>query len=113
MKKPATTNETFSEFNVSDYLNTKEDAENYLREVIAEADGIEDEDEATSLIVTALGEVAKAQKKMTSIADRANVGRSSLYKSLKKGANPSFRTVYSALRELFGGASPLLPRQIA
>ncbi|WEV41760.1 hypothetical protein OZX57_07300 [Bifidobacterium sp. ESL0682] len=63
MKKPTPTKENFSEFNASDYLNTKEDAENYLKEVIAEADSIEDEDEATSLIVAALGEVARAQKK--------------------------------------------------
>ncbi|WP_348637168.1 hypothetical protein [Bifidobacterium sp. ESL0682] len=49
---------------------------------------------------------------MTAIADRANVGRPSLYKSLKKGANPSFRTVYSTLRELFGGASPLFPAKL-
>ncbi|BDI29270.1 hypothetical protein CCAX7_13210 [Capsulimonas corticalis] len=49
--------------------------------------------------LTGLGNVAKANG-VTKLADSASVSRASLYKSLREGSNPEFRTVLSVLSAL-------------
>jgi probable addiction module antidote protein len=52
-----------------------------------------------SFIADALGIVARA-KGMTRIAEDAGLGRESLYKSLREGANPELTTVLRVIRAL-------------
>ena len=49
--------------------------------------------------LTGLGNVAKANG-VTQLADTASVSRASLYKSLREGSSPEFRTVLSLLSAL-------------
>ena len=48
----------------------------------------------------ALQKVAAANRSMSKVATEAGVGRESLYRSLSEQGNPSFRTIYAALRTL-------------
>ena len=57
------------------------------------------EDGDPSLIQAALGDIARA-KGMTALAQKAGLGRESLYKSLKRGGNPSFATILKVINIL-------------
>jgi len=78
-------------FDVSQYLDSPEAIQEYL-EIMLEENGIEG-------FLRALGHVAKA-KGMTAIAENANVGRESLYKSLAETGKPRFDTIYSVVESL-------------
>jgi probable addiction module antidote protein len=56
---------------------------------------IEDGDRETFLL--ALRDVAKARGGMTAVAEKANLGRESLYKMLSKSGNPEFKSIASVL----------------
>lgn len=73
-----------TKWDASDYLRTEEDIAAYLNAAFEEND--------PALLQAALADVAKARG-MTDVARKANVGRESLYKSLKPTANPSFSTI--------------------
>jgi len=78
-------------FDVSQYLDSPEAIQEYL-EIMLEENGIEG-------FLRALGHVAKA-KGMTAIAENANVGRESLYKSLSETGKPRFDTICNVIDSL-------------
>jgi probable addiction module antidote protein len=57
------------------------------------------EDGDLSLIVAALGDIARARK-MAKIAQETGLGRESLYKSLSPNGNPEFASVLKVVRSL-------------
>jgi probable addiction module antidote protein len=75
----------------AEYLETEEQAAAYLEDIFKSGD--------TDLIITAIGDVARARG-MSKIAGKTNRGRESLYKSLSRGGNPSFGTVIKVLSSL-------------
>ena len=79
------------------YLETEEQITAYLEDIFKSGD--------SNLIVAAIGDVARARG-MSKIADAANRGRESLYKSFSQGGNPSFETVMKVLSSLGFGLQP-------
>jgi probable addiction module antidote protein len=73
------------------YLKSDEDIARYLEAVFEDGD--------PSLVAAALGDVARA-KGMSQIAQRAGLGRESLYKALSTDGNPEFATVLRVMRAL-------------
>ncbi|WEV72789.1 addiction module antidote protein [Bifidobacterium sp. ESL0790] len=100
----------FKEYDISDHLRSKQEIADYINDSFAEASAIDDDQEAASTMLAVLRDAATAERKMSDIARRADVGRSSLYHSLSKDANPSFRTILSAIREL-GWELQITPRK--
>jgi probable addiction module antidote protein len=74
-----------------DNLNTEEDIVNYL-EAAFETDDPE-------LISAVLGDIARARG-MTAIAEKAGLGRTSLYKALSPDGHPEFATVMKVVNAL-------------
>jgi probable addiction module antidote protein len=81
----------FKKFDRSDYINSPEQASEYLQLMLDE-NGLDG-------FYKALGDVAKA-KGMSDIAKTTGVGRESLYKSLSNKGNPNFSTVVKTLEAL-------------
>lgn len=77
------------------------DASNYLdsEEVIAEYLTVALEDPDPDVFLMAVRDVAKARG-MATIAENAGLGRESLYKALRPGAQPRFDTVRRLLDAL-------------
>ncbi|MDR1828112.1 MAG: putative addiction module antidote protein [Methylobacteriaceae bacterium] len=73
------------------YLETEEDIAAYLEDVFSTNDA--------GLIVAAIGDVARARG-MSRVAEEAECGRESLYKSLSATGNPSFETILKVLSAL-------------
>ena len=73
------------------YLKSDEDIAHYLEAVFEDGD--------PSLLVAALGDIARA-KGMAQIAQAAGLGRESLYKALSKEGNPEFATVVKVMHAL-------------
>lgn len=80
-----------SKFDVSDYLDSEEAIAEYLNSIIDEND--------QSLLLSAIGDVAKARG-MKQIAEDSGLGRESLYKALVPGAKPRFETIFKVLQVL-------------
>lgn len=80
-------------YDVADHLRTPEEMAAYLEACIAESDG------DTSLVIKALGDIARA-KGMTQIAEETGLGRESLYKALSGEGNPQFDTIVKVARAL-------------
>ncbi len=78
-------------FDASDYLDSEE--------VIAEYLTVALEDPDPEAFLMAVGDVAKARG-IANIAENAGLGRESLYKTLKPGAQPRFDTVRRLLGAL-------------
>ena len=78
-------------FDASDYLDDSETIAEYLNAVI------ETDDQA--LLLSAIGDIAKATG-MQKIANDSGLGRESLYKALAPGAKPRFETVFKILQAL-------------
>ena len=78
-------------FDASDYLDSEE--------VIAEYLTIALEDSDPQAFLTAVRDVAKARG-IATVAAKAGLGRESLYKTLKQGAQPRFDTVRRLLEAL-------------
>lgn len=85
-----------STWDASDYINDEQDAIDYLDAVAETGD--------PALMQAALGDIARARG-MGRIAAEAGVGRESLYKSLSREGNPSFRTIVKVVRALGGRIS--------
>ena len=81
-----------SNFDASEYIESEEDAIAYLNAA---------ENGDPALLQAAIGDIAKARG-MGQIAKEAGVGRESLYKSLNKEGNPSFRTIVKVVNALGG-----------
>jgi len=82
---------TINRFEIADYLNSEEMIAEYLSSILEEGD--------TSLLLAAIGDIAKA-KGMSQIALTSGLGRESLYKALSPGAKPRFETILKVLKAL-------------
>ena len=78
-------------YDAAEYLETAEDMAAYLEAAL--------EDGEPSLIVKALGTIARARG-MSQIARDTGLGRESLYKALSPEGNPEFATVMKVVRAL-------------
>ena len=76
---------------VSDYLGDEETIAEYLNAILEDGD--------QDLLLSAIGDVAKA-KGMKTIAQASGLGRESLYKALNPGAKPRFETIIKVLKAL-------------
>ena len=85
--------ETYTKWDVTERLRTKEDVCMYL-EACAEEDPGDG-----SLIRAALNDVVRAQN-MSRLADDIGMTRAGLYKALSEDGNPSFATVMRITRAL-------------
>ncbi len=81
----------FAPFDASDYLDSEEVIAEYLTAAL------EDPDQEAFLM--AVRDVAKARG-ISNIAEKAGLGRESLYKTLRPGAQPRFDTVRRLLDAL-------------
>ena len=77
-----------TKWDVSEYLATEEDMAAYLNAALEDGD--------TSVIATALGDIARA-KGMTQLAKETGITRDGLYKALSPTGNPSFDTVQKVI----------------
>lgn len=75
----------------AEHLETEEDMVAYLNVALEDGD--------LSLIVAALGDIARARR-MALVAQESGLGRESLYKSLSSNSNPEFATVLKVVRSL-------------
>ncbi len=80
-----------SNFDVAEYLDSKEIMAEYLSQVLADGD--------TDELLEALGHIAKA-KGMSQIAKDTGLGRESLYKTFRKGTKPKFDTIIKVINSL-------------
>lgn len=78
-----------TKWDASEYLESEADIAAYLNAVLEDGD--------TSVIATALGDIARA-KGMTQLAKETGVTRDGLYKALSPTGNPSFDTVQKIIR---------------
>lgn len=78
-------------YNPFDYLETREEINEYLN------DAFQDED--PRLFIVALGYLAK-KKGMTKVAKKAGLNRESLYKALSENGNPKFTTISKVSKAL-------------
>ncbi len=78
-------------FDASDYLDNEETIAEYLAVALKNPD--------PNVFLVAVRDVAKARG-IANVAERAGLGRESLYKTLKPGAQPRFDTVRRLLEAL-------------
>lgn len=78
-------------WDAAEHLETQEDIAAYLEAALEDGD--------PSLVVAALGDIARS-KGMTNIARETGLGRESLYKALSIEGNPEFATVLKVLQSL-------------
>ncbi len=78
-------------FDAADYLDSEEAIAAYLNAIMEENDD--------ALLASALGDIAKARG-MAQIAKDAGIGRESLYKALREGANPRYDTIAKVIQAL-------------
>ena len=78
-------------FDASDYLDSEEAIAEYLKAALENPD--------PDAFLVAVRDVAKAQG-ISKVAETAGLGRESLYKALKLGAQPRFDTVRRLLEAL-------------
>lgn len=83
------------DYDISEDIETKEEALMYLQAALEEAPN------DTDIILDTLGQIGRGLG-MTALAKELGVSRASLYRSLSKNGNPSFKTV-SDVVELLGG----------
>lgn len=78
--------EDLKKFDPSEYLQSPEECAAYLQEFLND-----EEDEA--LLLSAIGDVLKAQRRMSHASRELGLSREGLYKSLSEKGNPSFHTI--------------------
>jgi probable addiction module antidote protein len=78
-------------FDAAEFLGNDETQLAYLNAVLAEGDA--------KAMVAALGTVARARG-MSRVAERAGLGRESLYKALSDSGNPAFATIVGVVSAL-------------
>ncbi|MDP4822415.1 MAG: putative addiction module antidote protein [Aestuariivirgaceae bacterium] len=81
----------FAPFEAAEFLDNDE--------VIAEYLAAAAEDDNPNVLLAALLDVAKA-KSMGQVAERAGLGRESLYKALRPGAKPRFETIKAVMKAM-------------
>ena len=75
---------TFSDWEPSKHINSKEDVVAYLEAALEEND--------LDFLLSVFGDIARS-KGMTKIAKEMNLDRKGLYRALSPDGNPSFKTV--------------------
>ena len=85
--------ETFTRWDVTEHLQTREDVCLYLEACV------DDDPGDGSLIRAALNDIARAQN-MSRLAREIGMTREGLYKALSENGNPSFATVMRITRAL-------------
>lgn len=80
-------------YDAAAYLKTEEDCVLYLQAAIDESEG------DPSLIVAALGDIARARG-MMQLARKTGLSREGLYKALSPEGNPSFATIAKVISAL-------------
>ena len=90
MKRTINAND-LPDFEVSDYLEYADAIAEYLTIVLEDGD--------PSLLIAALGDIARA-KGMSEVSRESGLAREALYKALRAGAQPRFDTVMRVLRTL-------------
>lgn len=88
---PKRTNLGLAPFDAADYLDSEETIAEYLAAALENPD--------CDVFLAAVADVAKARG-MTAIAAGSGLGRESLYKALRPGAQPRFDTVRRLLSAL-------------
>ena len=78
-------------WDAAEHLETAEDMAAYLDAALEDGDA--------TLVVAALGDIARA-KGMTQLANETGLGRESLYKALSGEGNPSFATILKVMTAL-------------
>jgi probable addiction module antidote protein len=86
---------TFSDWDFTDKIGTKEDVAGMLEAVIELA--VKEND--PEFLFEAIGDIARS-KGMAQLARELNLDRSSLYKSLSPAGNPSFFTIAKVMDNL-------------
>lgn len=79
-----------------DSLRNKNEAALYLKVALEEYQ----KDGCIEAFTLALRDIAKAQGGFTKLADKTNLNREALYRSLSKNGNPSLKTLRSLLNAL-------------
>lgn len=82
---------TTSLWDAPEHLETEEDMVLYLEAALEDGD--------PSLITAVLGDIARA-KGMAQIAEKAGMGRTSLYKALSPDGHPEFATILKVIHAL-------------
>ncbi|MDE1181967.1 addiction module antidote protein [Paraburkholderia sp.] len=82
---------TITRFDASEFLDNEVVIAEYISAALEEDD--------PNVLIAAIADVAKARG-MSKMADDAGLGRESLYKSLKPGAQPRYDTVIKLLHGL-------------
>lgn len=82
--KKATTKVRFKRFEAADFLKSEAAIEEFLAAAM--------EDPNPDVFLAALGEVAKVRG-IAALAERSDLGRESLYKTLAPGAKPRYETI--------------------
>lgn len=80
-------------YDAAAYLTNEEDCVLYLQAVIDESEG------DPAMIVTALGEIARARG-MMQLASETGITREGLYKALSPTGNPSFVTIMKVCKAM-------------
>ena len=75
----------------AEHLETKEDMVAYIEAALEDGD--------PSIIASVLGDVARAER-MTEIAEKTGLSRTSLYRALSPEGRPEFETVLKVLNAL-------------
>lgn len=78
-------------FDPANYIKTDTEIAIFLADALDSGD--------TGVILDALNVIARV-KGMTDVAEKAGLGRESLYKALKDGASPRFETVLKVIQAL-------------
>lgn len=77
-------------------LQNQKEAEGYLQSALA----LYQEEGEIGCLLLAIRDVVKAQGGMTTLAQKTNLSRESLYKALSDSGNPQFSTVWTVLHSL-------------
>ena len=80
-----------TKWDAADHLKIDKDIATYLEAVLEDGD--------SALVAAALDDIARA-KGMTKVAQKAGLGRESLYKALSPEGNPEFATILKVIRSL-------------
>jgi probable addiction module antidote protein len=90
-------------FEVTNYLKTEQDIEEYLNVALEEKD--------YTFLPVALADIARARKAMTNAAKAAGVSRTTLYQSLSANGRPAFETV-AKVADSLGYKITLVPKSV-
>ena len=78
-------------FDIAEILDSEQAMAEYLNAAL--------EDDDPAFLITAIGDIARAQG-MSKIAEKTGLGRESLYKSFREDASPRFDTVQRVVSAL-------------